>query len=122
MHLKIFSIHDTESVNVSNNTLGSYEVYVMLRFEIIYCNMLTRYRKGFLIRCAILVGNTWSTLYGFTKVNVNLFEKKIISRNACISEHSIRGLMRTFFMVMNLKGKVTETFGSSSHISIKILV
>ena len=50
MFIKIVSIHDTESVNVPKNTLGSYEVCDMLML-----NVLIKNRRGFLIRCAILV-------------------------------------------------------------------
>ena len=42
MFIKIVSIHDTESVNVPKNSLGLYEVCVMLMFQIMWCNMLTR--------------------------------------------------------------------------------
>ena len=44
MHIKIVSIHDTESVNVPKNTLESCSVI---------CSLVLR--RGFLIRCAILV-------------------------------------------------------------------
>ena len=38
MLIKIIGIHDTESVNVPKSTLGSYEVCVMLMFQIIYAH------------------------------------------------------------------------------------
>ena len=55
MYLKMVSIRDTESVNVSKNTLGSAK-YVLCKGLKLYdaiCSLVLR--RGFLIRCAILV-------------------------------------------------------------------